>query len=168
MQHPCWPMLKTEAVKASLLATYTARATRGVEFFGWGDAIEEKGFSTLEVQHEDSGQWLTFERCEQGGKSTVSVHAVKALGVRGMAPGSLVVLRVRTDPAQKQQLVSFEVVEADVPSIVWAGPADWASLPEHRPTGPELGSFDGSIDPVGISSDQWEDQWWHTQLDRAM
>ena len=30
-----------------------------------------------------------------------------------MAPGSLVALWVRADPAQKQQLVSFEVVEAD-------------------------------------------------------
>ena len=96
-------------------------------------------FSSLEVQHEDSGQWLNFERCEQGPKSTISAHAVKALGVRGMAPGSLVVLWVRTDPAQKQQLVSFEVVEADTPSIVWAGAAEWASLPERQPTGPEVG-----------------------------
>ena len=125
----------------------TAGRVKADEFAGWADEIESKVFVSMEVQHRDSGQWLTFERCacKQGVKSTISAHALKAAGVRGMGPDSLVVLWVRHDPAQERQLRSFEVVEADTvtPSIVSAGPADW-----------ELGSFDGTIDPVGITSDE--------------
>ena len=65
---------EAEGLKASALAQ--ARASRGVEFFGWDDDIEEHLFSTPEVQHEDSGQWLTFERCEQGAKSTISAYII--------------------------------------------------------------------------------------------
>ena len=60
--------LLADAEAAALKASTTSRAhaSRGGEFFGWDDDIEEKLFSTLEVQHEDLGQCLTFERCEKG------------------------------------------------------------------------------------------------------
>ena len=85
----------------------------------------------VQVQHEHSGQWLDFERCVRHEVSTISVQAVRALGIKQLPIGGTAVLWVRAPDVEggEKQLASFEVVEEDTPSTRWAGAASWAVLP---------------------------------------
>ena len=79
--------------------------------------------ATLQVQHEQAGQWLDFERCVRHEVPTISVQAVRALGMEQLPIVGIAVLWVRAPDVEggKKQLASFEVVEEDTPIIRWAG-----------------------------------------------
>ena len=121
------------------------------------------------MQHEQSGQWLNFERCVRHEASTISVQAVRALGIKQLPIGGTAVLWVRTPDVQggEKQLASFEVVEEDTPSIKLAGAASWGVLPLRKPVGEELSSFAGELDSMEMASEEWEDAWWSKQLEEV-
>ena len=83
------------------------------------DEREDEVVVALQVQHENSGQWLDFERCVKHNVSTISVQAVRELGIKTLPIGGTAVLWVRAPEVEggEKQLASFEVVEEDTPSI---------------------------------------------------
>ena len=130
------------------------------------DEREEEVVTALQVQHEHSGQWVDFERCVKHKVSTISVQAVRAIGIKTLPIGGTAVLWVRAPTVEggEKQLASFEVVEEDTPSIRWAGAANWEVLPLRMPVGKELSSFAGELDSMEMASEEWEDSWWSKQL----
>ena len=46
------------------------------------DEREDEVVAALQVQHEQSGQWVDFETCVKHKVSTISVQAVQALGIK--------------------------------------------------------------------------------------
>ena len=133
------------------------------------DEREDEVVAALQVQHEHSGQWLDFERCVKHEVSTISVQAVRALGIKTLPIGGTAVLWVRAPDVEggEKQLASFEVVEEDTPIIRWAGAANWEVLPMRTPVGDELSSFAGELDSMEMASEEWEDAWWSKQLEEA-
>ena len=121
------------------------------------DEREEETVATLQVQHEESGQWLDFERCVRHEVSTISVQAVRALGIRELHVGGKDVLWVRAP----------EMVTEDTPSIKWSGAARWGGLPLRKPVGEEHASFAGELDSLEMASEEWEDAWWSKQLEKV-
>ena len=77
------------------------------------DEREDEVVATLQVQHDQSGWWLDFERCVRHEVSTISVQAVRALGIRQLPIGGTAVLRVRAPDVEggEKRLASFEVVQ---------------------------------------------------------
>ena len=133
------------------------------------DERDDDVVATLQVQHEHSGQWLDFERCVRHEVSTISVQAVRTLGVRQFSVGGTDVLWVRAPVAEggEKQLASFEVVAEDTPSIKWVGAASRGVLPLRKPVRADLSSFAGEHDSMEMASEEWEDAWWSKQLEKV-
>ena len=51
------------------------------------DAEAEPGVATLQVRHEQSGQWVQFEGCASGATDTISCRAAGEVGCKGAREG---------------------------------------------------------------------------------
>ena len=82
------------------------------------DSDAEPGVATLQVRHEQSGQWVQSEGCASGATDTISCRAAGEVGCKGTCEGDRLLVRVRSpDKVAKEQFTVFNVVEADNPPL---------------------------------------------------
>ena len=88
------------------------------------DADAEPGVATLQVRHEQSGQWVQFEGCASGATDTISCRAAGEVGCKDAREGDRLLVRVRSpDKVVQEQFTVFDVVEADNPCTAAVGQA---------------------------------------------
>ena len=150
-------------------------AAWGSDFSGGEEEEEEEGggrqaeeeVTVVEVRNA-VGQWIVFEGCGRSEEPEIARQTAKDLRLgEDCEPGGHVWLEARARGGKQAGRVRFRVVEEAAPSIRWAGPGDFRTLPQRLPRGPLFQDYDGEVIPAGEPREEDVEAWWQLQAEKA-